>query len=140
MWAQLRKQGVVCGENRVAKLMRWSGLKGRVVKVTRRAPGVHRFYERNENLRLGQPLPSGMNEHWVGDITYLKADGKACFMVVVMDVYSRKVVGWALGHDRTTHLTRRALNHALRQRTPASGCMYIPLGSRGRIWRLWLQC
>lgn len=124
VWASLRRQGVVCGENRVARVMRWAGLKGRVVKVTRRAPGVHRFYEKNANLRLNQPLPCAANEQWVGDITYLKFNGQACFMAVVMDVYSRKVVGWALGRDRTAQLTRRALKHALQRHQPGAGCIF----------------
>jgi putative transposase len=124
VWAVLRRQGVVCGKNRVARVMRWAGLQGRVVKVTRRAPGVHRFYEKNANLRLHQPLPRAVNEQWVGDVTYLKVNGQACFMAVVMDVYSRKVVGWALGRDRTARLTRRALTHALEQHKPARGCIF----------------
>jgi transposase InsO family protein len=111
VWAALRKEGVMCGEKRVARVMRWAGLEGRVVKVTRRAPGVHRFYERYDNLRLGQPVPNAVNEQWVGDITYLKANGKACYLAVVMDVYSRRVVGWALGHDRTAQLTHRNTFH-----------------------------
>ena len=57
VFAALKKKGVACSENRVARLMRKAGLKGRVVKVTRRAPGVQRFYERYENLRLGEPAP-----------------------------------------------------------------------------------
>lgn len=124
VWAALRKEGVRCGEKRVARVMRWAGLQGRVVKVTRRAPGVHRFYERHDNLRLGQPLPKGVNEQWVGDITYLKTNGKGCYLAVVMDVYSRRVVGWALGRDRTVQLTQRALQDALQERTPAAGCIF----------------
>lgn len=124
VWAALRKGGVRCGEKRVARVMRWAGLRGRVVKVTRRAPGVHRFYERHENLRLGQPLPNGVNEQWVGDITYLRVHGKGCYLAVVMDVYSRKVVGWTLGRDRTVQLTQRALKNALQECTPAAGCIF----------------
>ena len=124
VWAVLRKQGVVCGKNRVARVMRWAGVQGRVVKVTRRAPGVHRFYEKNANLRLHQPLPRALNEQWVGDVTYLKVNGQACFMAVVMDIYSRKVVGWALGRNRTAQLTRRALTHALQRHKPVRGCIF----------------
>jgi putative transposase len=60
----------------------------------------------------------------VGDVTYLKAGGRACFLAVVMDVYSRKVVGWALGADRTVNLTARAMRLALRTRALASGLIF----------------
>jgi transposase InsO family protein len=73
---------------------------------------------------LGQPLPNVVNEQWAGDITYLKANGQACYLAVVMDVYSRRVVGWALGRDRTAQLTQRALKNALQERTPAVGCIF----------------
>jgi len=104
--------------------MHQANLKGRIVKVTRRAPGVQRFYERHENLRLGNPRPSRVNQQWVGDVTFLRVKGQQCFLAVIMDLYSRKVLGWALGHDRTTNLTRRALNRALEDRRPPPGCIF----------------
>lgn len=124
VWLALRRKGIACSEHRVARLMREAGLKGRVVHVTRRAPGVHRFFERNANLRLNAPMPARCNQQWVGDLTRLKFRSATCFLATVMDVYSRKVVGWALGRDRTTALTRRALAHALRHRVLAPGCLF----------------
>lgn len=124
VWAALQKQGVGCGENRVARLMRAAGLQGRVVKVTRRAPGVHRFYQATDNLRLHRPAPTEVNQQWVGDVTYLKANGTPCFMAVVMDVFSRKVVGWALGRDRTVNLTALAMQRAMRHRNPSPGLIF----------------
>ena len=63
----LRKQGISASENRVARLMRTAGLQGRVVRVTRRAPGVHRFFEATDNLRVATAPPTGINQQWVGD-------------------------------------------------------------------------
>jgi transposase InsO family protein len=54
--------------------MRAAGLQGRVVKVTRRAPGVHRFFEATDNLRVATAPPTAINQQWVGDVTYLKAN------------------------------------------------------------------
>ncbi|MDY6974447.1 MAG: DDE-type integrase/transposase/recombinase, partial [Thermodesulfobacteriota bacterium] len=99
--------------------MSLAGFQGRVVRVTRRVPGVQKFYERNENLRLMEPVPGAINQQWVGDLTYLKTQERACYLATVMDVHSRKVVGWALGKDRTTTLTCRALRKAIRQRNPS---------------------
>lgn len=124
VWETLKKQGVSCGENRVARLMHKAGIKGRVVKVTRRVPGVQRFYERHENLRLGNPVPSQINEQWVGDVTFLKTKEQPCFLAAVMDLHSRRILGWSLRTDRTMTLTRHALTQALNLRKPSPGCIF----------------
>jgi transposase InsO family protein len=120
----LKNQGVPCSENRVARLMRQAGLQGRVVKVTRRAPGVQQFFERHENLRIGNPVPPTINQQWVGDLTFLRVQGQPCFLSVVMDVCSRKIIGWALGRNRSTQLTTRAFVRAIKDRNPDPGCIF----------------
>jgi putative transposase len=112
----LKTQGIPCSENRVARLMRQVGLTGRVVKVTRRQPGLHRFFIATPNLRQGQPTPSAPDQQWVGDITYLKARGRFCYLATVMDVCSRRILGHALGNDRSVNLTTRAVQQAIRSR------------------------
>ncbi len=99
--------------------MRESGLRGRVVLVTRRNPGLKRFQRSGENLRLSQPKVTGINQVWVGDITYLKIGRNWRYLAAVMDLYSRRILGWALGSSRTTDLTLRAFRHAIRRR---GGC------------------
>ena len=115
----LRGVGARVGEKRVARLMRAAGFTGRVVRVTRRAPGVHRFFEATDTLRVATAAPTAPNQQWVGDVTSLKANGHPCFLAAVMDVYSRRIVGWAVGLDRTVRLTTRAIQRALRTRAPA---------------------
>jgi putative transposase len=124
VFEDLKHKGVPCGKNRVARLMRQADLQGRVVKVTRRAPGVQQFFERHENLRIGNPVPPTINQQWVGDITFLRVQGQPCFLSVVMDVCSRKIIGWALGRNRSTQLTTRALVRALEDRKPDPGCIF----------------
>lgn len=124
VFAALKKDGIVCSEKRVARLMQKAGLQGRVVKVTRRAPGVQRFYERHGNLRIGRPAPSSTDQQWVGDVTFLRLQGQQCFLAAIMDVYSRRILGWSLGRDRTMQLTTRTLAHALKDRIPAPGCIF----------------
>ena len=124
VFAALKKKGIACSEKRVARLMHTAGLKGRVVTVTRRVPGVQRFYERHANLRLSRPAPSRTDQQWVGDVTFLRVQKQQCFLSAVMDLYSRKILGWSLGRDRTMQLTTRALTHALKDRTPAPGCIF----------------
>ncbi len=95
-----------------------------MVQVTRRAPGVHRFFEATGNLRVATAPPTAINPQWVGDVTSLKANGCPCFLAAVMDVTSRRIVGWAVGSDRTVNLTARAMQRAIRTRAPAQALIF----------------
>ena len=96
--------------------MRQQGLQGRVVKVTRRQPGLKRFKISGENLRLNQPEATRINEVWVADITYLKVNYRWIYLATIMDIYSRRTLGWSLSRTRTAELTLAALRYAMRQR------------------------
>ncbi len=112
----LRSQGVRVGRKRVERLMRAAGLQGRVVRVTRRQPGLKRFKAKGENLRLELDAPTAINQVWVGDVTYLKLNGQWQYLATVMDLYSRRIIGWSLSVTRTMELTRAAMTYALKKR------------------------
>ena len=114
----LKTEGYNVGRKRVERLMRQHSLVGRVVKVTKRIPGLKQFQARGKNLRRSEPSASQLNQIWVGDVTYLKVKGQWHYLATVMDVYSRRILGWSLGKDRTVSLTSRALKYALKKRTP----------------------
>lgn len=116
IFQELLRRGERVGEKRVERLMRALGIQGRVVTVTRRQPGLKRFKEAGENLRLEAPTVTEPNQQWVADITYLKVNGIWRYLAVVMDVYSRRILGWSLGKNRTTDLTITALRYSLRSR------------------------
>ena len=101
----LKKEGYYVGKKRVERLMRQHSLVSRVVQVTKRIPSLKQFKAKGENLRRSEPSASQLNQVWVGDVTYLKVKGKWHYLATVMDVYSRKVLGWSLGKDRTVNLT-----------------------------------
>lgn len=115
--AALKSQGISVGRKRVARLMRGQGWQGRVMRVTRRQPGLKRFLRGGENLRLNRHTEK-LNEIWVADITYLKAAGRWMYLAAIMDLHSRRIVGWSLGKTRTTALTLKALHYAIRRRSP----------------------
>ena len=120
----LKKEGVNVGKKRVERLMRKHSLVGRVVKVTRRIPGLKQFQSKGENLRRSAPSTTQLNQVWVGDVTYLKVKDRWHYLATVMDVYSRRIIGWSLGKDRTVNLTLRALKHALKNRRPEKDMIF----------------
>jgi len=87
-------------------------------------PGLRRFTERGENLRLGMPNPININRVWVADITYIKVRDKYKFLSVIMDLYSRKILSWSLTETRTTDDTAKILRRAIRERQPKEGLVF----------------
>jgi transposase InsO family protein len=120
----LKHDGVHLGEKRVARLMRQARLRARAARVYRRVPGVQRFFDHVPNLRLGQAAPDRLDQIWVGDLTYLRVAGAWRYLAVVMDLYSRRVVGWAVGRLKSAQLTLNALQRAIDTRRPAAGLTF----------------
>ena len=138
---ELTEQGVHVGRKRVARLMRLAGLCGvsrrRWISTTRRQPGA-------------RPAPDLVQRHfsadapnrlWVADATYVPTDEGFLYLAVVLDVFSRRIVGWAMSEHLYTQLMLRALDMALVQRRPDDvvhhsdqGCQYtsIAFGRRCR--------
>lgn len=121
----LRREGVRCSNKRVARLMRERGLRARVSRLYRRGSGmVRRFFAKTGNLRLEQAAPSRTNQIWVGDLTYLRLGKRWRYLATVMDLFSRKIVGWTLARNRTIDVTLRAIKRAIAARNPAPGLLF----------------
>ena len=114
-WA-LKRQGVACSENRVARLMRCHALKAQQARrystTTKRTKGVRAA----PNLLQRDFSAERPNEKWVADITYIRTDEGWLYLAVVLDLFSRRVVGWAMAARMTRELTIAALKMAVRQR------------------------
>jgi len=127
---------------RIARLMADQGLEGRCMRIYRSNAGQHRFFQNIEKQCLDQA--TGPDQVWVGDVTYLNVGGKWRFLAVVMDWYSRRIIGWSLGDRRTVALTVRSLNQAFYNRRPKSqlifhsdrGMEYVGNAFRRRIEKL----
>lgn len=119
----LRRQGCRASENRVARLMRAHGIKARVATLRYTNPTLQRFFAAARNEQLGVDL-NGPDQIWVGDITYIKVGGIYRYLAVVMDKYSRRVLGWAYGKHKGVALTLRSLNRAVRYRQPPRGLIF----------------
>lgn len=121
----LRRKGVVCGRHRVARLMRQAGLcarprrKARPV-TTQSQPGVVPAPNRlNQEFSAQAP-----NQKWVSDFTYIETGEGWLYLAVVLDLFSRKVIGWAMSETMDTPLVETALRMALLGRQPAAGLLH----------------
>jgi putative transposase len=123
VYQALRKQGCGASENRVARVMRAHRIKARVATIRYTNPALKRFFGGARNEQLEVDL-NRIDQVWVGDITYLKVGGIYRYLAVVMDKYSRRVVGWAYGKRKDVPLTLKALNRAVRSRKPQRGLIF----------------
>ena len=119
----LLQQGCTVSENRVARVMRSQAIKARVATLRYTNPALKRYFAAAANEQLGVE-PGGPNEVWVGDITYLKVGTIYRYLAVVMDRYSRRVIGWAYGQRKDVALTLEALNRAVRYRKAPRGLIF----------------
>ncbi len=121
---QLRRQGLVIGQRRVARLMRQARLQGRSARLYRRAKVGQRAFFASVPNQQRQMQVLAPNQAWVGDVTYLKVAGQWRYLAVVMDRHSRRIVGWSLGTRRDAALTSDALGLAVRNRQPVAGLVF----------------
>ena len=121
---KLHQQGITASENRIARIMQSEGIVGRIHTRKQRAPSIVEVIKKTNNKRLTTPLPTRINQVWVGDVTYLWQQKRWWYLAVVMDVYSRKIIGWSLESYRRKKLTMKALNHALQNRKPEPDMLF----------------
>jgi len=92
VYRRLREMGVNVGENRVAKLMRCCGIRGRWATLRYISPNLKKFFGSLPNQQYEHPADE-LNQVWVGDITYLKVGSIYRYLAVVMDRCSRRIIG-----------------------------------------------
>jgi putative transposase len=123
--AELRATGTCVGRKRVARLMRSAGLAGRCPKPFRRTtiPAIVPAAEPPDLVRRDFH-PSGPDRLWVSDITYVRTWEGWLYLAVILDAFSRRVVGWALADHLRTELATDALHMALANRRPEPGLIH----------------
>jgi transposase InsO family protein len=122
---ELRKSGVRHGRNRIARLMKQEGLCGRQKARYRVQTTDSNHDEPIAPNRLAEaPKASAPNQIWVADITYIETGENWLFVAAIMDLYSRKIVGWAMGEHIDTALILKALFMALLHRQPPASLLF----------------
>ena len=121
--AALRHQGIVVNSKKVRRLMREHGLqprsRRRFVVTTDSAHDLPVF----PNLARGM-VPEGPNQLWVADLTYVAVVGRFVYVALVIDAWSRRIVGWAISRSIDTRLALAALEAAIGSRHPPDGCVH----------------
>ena len=121
--AELRRRGLVVNHKRVARLMREDNLLAVQPKSFVTTTDSDHQLEVYLNLASRMKL-TGINQLWVADITYIRLQREFLFLAVILDAFSRKVVGWELGRSLAASLPLAALNKAIRQRKPLPGVVH----------------
>lgn len=122
---ELDRIGPPVGHNRIARLMREEQLQGRTRRRFRvRTTDSNHAEPIAPNLLAQTPPPSQPNQAWVTDITYIETDEGWLYLAGVLDLFSRRLVGWAMGSSLATALPLAALLMALRQRQPGAGLIH----------------
>lgn len=121
----LREEGVRIGRRRCGRLMQQQGIRGR--KKHRRKPRTTDSRDTHApapNRLAEKPAPSGPNQIWVTDITCVLTGEGWLYLAAIVDLWSRRVVGWACGPTMHVSLVLAALRKALAQRRPSAGLLH----------------
>lgn len=132
IYHRLRSRGVACSENRVARLMRAHGIRAKQAKKYVATTDSDHRLPPAPNVLGRQFSTSHPDRAWSADITYIWTREGWLYLAVILDLYSRRVVGWATSHTRDCSLVTQALRQALQSRRPAKellhhsdrGCQY----------------
>ena len=124
IWDALLKQWHGVGEHRVARLMRQQGIRAKTVKKWRATTQSHHRFPVAANTLNRQFTVEYPNRVWAEDLTYIWTAEGWLYLAVVLDLYSRAVIGRAMGGRLTVDLAERALTMALTNRTPTVGLLH----------------
>lgn len=120
----LRDAGLRCGENRIARLMRVNGIMAKTRRRFKATTNSRHCLPVAENLFKQRFTADGPNKVWTSDNTYVWTEESWLYLVVVLDVFSRQILGWAMGDRIDMALVLRAFNQAVMRRRPAPGLVF----------------
>jgi transposase InsO family protein len=120
----MRKLGLMCSPKRVARLMRAADLKAKQTRRYRSTTKRNKADRAAPNILKRDFRATAPNRKWVTDITYIATQEGWLYLAAIMDLFSRRIVGWAMSKRMTSDLTLRALDMAIRRCRPESGLIH----------------
>jgi putative transposase len=124
MWRALQLAGVSCGRHRVARLRRQHGLIAQRTRRFRRMIERHEFAPPAPNRLQQVFVASRANHIWAGDLTAIATRAGWLYLAVLLDLYSRRVIGWAMSAKPDQHVALQALQMAMAHRRPHPGLIH----------------
>ncbi len=123
VYKQLRRS-LSCGKNRIARLMRLNGIRAKQKRKFRATTDSHHKFAVAKNILDRKFTVEMPNKAWAGDITYIPTMEGWLYLAAVMDLYSRRVVGWSMDSRINRQLTCKALRMAIANRNPGKGWLH----------------
>lgn len=124
IYRDLDAEGVACSENRIARLMKLRNLRAKQVKRYKTTTKRNKKDPVAPNL-LKQDFTTDRPDHkWLADITYIPTQEGWLYLAAILDLYTRRIVGWSMSERMTSDLTLSALRMAIGQRQPAPGLIH----------------
>jgi len=120
---QLKRDGVIVNHKKVLRIMREESLLCEIKRAWVTTTDSRHSFRRFPNL-IKNVAVTGPNQIWASDITYIRIASGFVYLAVILDTYSRKVIGYAISKSLDTTLTLHALNAAVSQRKPLPGCIH----------------
>jgi putative transposase len=124
MTMELKETGLAVGERRVGRLMRINGIKPVRTRKHKVTTDSHHRLGVAANWLDGDFVAAAPDQKWAGDITYIWTQEGWLYLAVILDLHSRRVVGWAVSDRMKKDLAIRALDMAVNLRKPAEGCIF----------------
>lgn len=121
---ELKDFGIKCGKKRLERLMRENGIRAKTKKKFKVTTDSKHSLPVCENIVARNFSPSASNQLWLGDITYIWTRQGWLYLAAVMDMYSRKIVGWSMRDRMSKELVLDALEMAYRRQGPGRGLVF----------------
>lgn len=122
--AALKRYGVTCGRHRVARLMQANGIMAKMARRFKKHSHRHHLIREPRNLLLNRDPVKQANEVWVCDVTYIRVGRDWNYLCTVMDLYTRKIIGWHFARTLNARLAKEALLMALQDYKPGDGAIF----------------
>lgn len=123
-WQVLRDTGEDCGLHRIERLRRKHGIEAKRMRLFRASNSGRNSEPAADNILNRDFIVKRPDRVWVGDVTFITTRKGVLFLATIIDLYSRKIVGWSMSNKQNRHLVKDALHMAIENRKPKAGLIH----------------